>query len=234
MWLIIAIIGAVIYFQFFHQEPKKKKSGARGSVKRQNNQNYKADIPGINWIFQREINEPGVPPIVNTYREKLNGKSFEYIIKMTYLATEKGENRVQNGHMIMQITEPLLELMRLGYLETHEVEGLLSVNYDFLIAHYPTYGLIGQLKNLQDMYNYLKGIPILEKSLLNAFLEIQVRKEMFKLIKKDGFILNEDLSKIESFNEIEFQESLISRLVRSNQIKEEKIGRSITYKFLEK
>lgn len=114
----------------------------------------------------------------------------------------------------MQLSEPLLELVRLKYLEDYEIENFLSETYTFLIEYYPAIGASGQLKNIQDILNFFPTIPIFQKFLNDAFIEIKARKEILKKIKIDGFVYKKDLKEIESFNEVALKEYLINRLIQ--------------------
>lgn len=236
MWLVLAIIAAVIYFLFFYQEPKKKKSGARNSAKRQKSQDSKADIPGINWIFQRKIDESGVPEIVNTYRKQLNGKTFEEIIKYIYVATHEVNDKMQSSLIFMQITEPLIELQALKYLDWDDVQYSQKASFEFLIIQYSIAGAIGQLKNVRDLYYFFnKEIPILEADLIRAIScvenEAQFRLALMTKLKTEEFVYQKDFKLIKGYDKIESEiYDLIKKLINTNQIEKSKQGKYVIYK----
>ena len=236
MWLIIAIIGAVVYFHFFYQEPKKKKSEAGSSSKRQKIQNSKADIPGINWIFQPNIDAAGVPPIVNTYRKQLNGKTFEEIIKYIYVATHEVKDEMQSSLIFMQITEPLIELQALKYLDWDDVQYSQKASFEFLIMQYSIAGAIGQLKNIRDLYYFFnKEIPILEADLIRAISyvenEAQFRLALMTKLKTEEYVYQKDFKLIKGYDKIESEiYHLMEKLINTNQIEKSKQGKYVIYK----
>jgi hypothetical protein len=193
--IIVILIGAVLFYFYSQQQ------GSNRNI-------VKQKVPGENWIFNPEIDKEGVPPIVNTYRKQLNGKTFEEIIKYVYVATEQIQDQMQSALIFMQITEPLIELQELKYLDWEDVQYAQKSYFEFLIFHYADTGAIGQLENVKDLYYFFdQKIPILEK-------------------------YQKDLKYIQGYNEIEFIEHIIGRLINSNIIKRSKEGRFVVFKLI--
>lgn len=238
MWIVI--IGVIALFIFFnYKEPKTKKRSA-AKTNQGKRQRPKTDIPGIDWVFKRELNAEGVPPIVNTYRKHLNGKGFEDIVKMIYFATEVEKNQFQSALMFMQISEPLLELMDLKYLERDEIEPLMKHFFEILIQQYSIGGAIGQLENIKDLYYFSnRNIPIFEGDLINAISnaknEAEFRRELLKKLKTEEFVYQKDFKLIKGFDKIESGiYNLLEKLVNTNKIEKSKEGKYVIYKLKNK
>jgi hypothetical protein len=218
--IIVILIGAVLFYFYSQQQ------GSNRNI-------VKQKVPGENWIFNPEIDKEGVPPIVNTYRKQLNGKTFEEIIKYVYVATEQIQDQMQSALIFMQITEPLIELQELKYLDWEDVQYAQKSYFEFLIFHYADTGAIGQLENVKDLYYFFdQKIPILEKDLLSAFHKAKFRNELIAKLKKEGQVYQKDLKYIQGYNEIEFIEHIIGRLINSNIIKRSKEGRFVVFKLI--
>lgn len=234
MWtIIILFIGAVVYFSFFYKETKSKNSGQKSRSSYTRKLNSESVKPSFDWVFKREIDQPGVPTVINNYRKVLNGYDYKKIVKsLKGIAQIKDD--IQKNLAYLQFVEPLAELERNGNFEMNEDMPHLFFDhffldlFNFLNAYYPAIGAQGQMKNLEDICKFIPELNGFEQSL--AFGEIQLREEILQIIKKNGFIYNKDLTKNESFKDYSLGRNLIYRLIEYNIIEEGKEGRYVIYK----
>jgi hypothetical protein len=239
MWFILIILAALaIYFNFFYQKESKKQV-KRETTRQPGKKSIKTNNAANNWIFQRQIDEPGVPPIINTYRKHLNGYTFKRLMK-NFKNIETIEDEIQRNIAYLQFVEPIAELERNGMFDDYDEILFPSYNMDhlypnvlrFLNEYSPVIGANGQLKNLEDIGNF---IPELSDAVEEqAYIELKARNEIISIIKKNGFIYRTDLFELESFKAVHLQEYLINRLISYGQIEKDKKGKFLIYKLIEK
>ena len=234
MWtIIILFIGAFVYFNIFYKETKSKNSGQKRRPTQTRRRNSEAKIPGVDWIFKKEIDQPGVPTVINNYRKVLNGYDYKKIVR-SLKGIVQIKNEVQRNLAYLQFVEPLAELERNGNFEMNEDMPHLFFDhfflelFNFLNAYYPAIGAQGQMRNLEDICKYIPEVNGFEQSL--AYGEIQLREDILQIIKKNGFIYNKDLNKDERFTNYSLGRNLIYRLIEYNIIEEGKEGRYVIYK----
>jgi len=228
MWTLIILIGGiVIYFQFFYKEPKSKNSGQKLRSANSKGQNSEAKKPEVDWIFKREIDQPGVPTAINNYRKVLNGYDYKKIVR-SLKGIAKIENEVQRNLGYLQLIEPLAELERNGNFEMNEdmphlfFEHFFFDLFNFLNGYYPAIGAQGQMKNLEDICRFIPELSGFELSLDDY--KFKVRDEILKVIKNNGLIYQKDLKNIDNSNDV------MSSLVRYNVLEKGKEGKYVIYK----
>jgi len=77
MWIVIILIaGIFIYFWYSNNETKGNNSEQRRNSPKASSQKLPFKKPKADWVFQREIDQEGVPEIINTYRKFINGYDY--------------------------------------------------------------------------------------------------------------------------------------------------------------
>lgn len=234
MWTIIILIaGIVIYFQFFYKETKSKNSAQKNSSTQSSSQYSEGKKPGTEWVFKREIDQPGVPTIINNYRKVLNGYDYKKIVR-SLKGIAKIENEVQRNLGYLTYIEPLAELERKGCFEMFEdipnyfFDEYLHDVFTFFNEYYPAIGARGQLKNLEDVYNFIPELNGMGAGI--DYAEFEAHDEILKTIKKNGIIYAKDMKMMESFNRVNLKEYLINRMLSYNVLEKGKEGKYVIYK----
>lgn len=228
MWtIIILFVGAVVYFNFIYKKTKSKNPRQKNSSTQSGKQNSEGKKPGTDWVFKREIDQPGVPTVINNYRKVLNGYDYKKIVRCLK-GISQIKDEVQRNLGYLQFLEPLAELERNGCFEMNEdMPQLLfeefSYNlFNFLNQYYPAIGAKGQMKNFEDICKFIPELKGYEESL--NFGSFNDRDDILKNLKGKGLIYQKDLSQGNLNND------LISSLVRFDVIEKGKEGRYVTYK----
>ena len=223
----ILIIAVLVYYLLIHNKNKTQKRNYSTAPKRKS-QSVKKDILKEDWIFNKEIDSPNIPEIINTYRKHISGYNFEKV-KKSISVFKRIKNEINRSQSIIQLIEPMLELSKKDYLEDYEVDDLLFTVFTFLIEYYPIIGANGQLKNLEDLSKFFPESVIGDFDFKEAYLELKMRNEIITIIEKDGLLYQKDLVKIENFEKLNLQKYFMHRITELGVIKKEKKGKFVIF-----
>jgi hypothetical protein len=224
-----------IKFPLFH---KKASSDSLEINTTKPSQNKTAvNISLDSWRFKREIDQANVPTVINSYRKVINVYNYKMIVK-ALKKIEKIDNPIQRNIAYLRFIEPLAELNRLGYYDVNEDLPTLLFDpfifdlFTFLSEYYPAIGARGQIKNLEDICNFIPELNGITNMI--DYAELDAHDDIIKKINETGFIYAKDLQLIDSFNRVNLKEYLINRMLTNNIISKSKDGRLVIYKLSER
>lgn len=237
MWVLIIVVVIIVYFKYFYNKPQKKASRQNMRSNTTLKKDFKPTKPSPDWTFEREIDQPGVPHTINTYRKAINGYDYKKIVRHLKVIS-KLIDPIQKNLGYLQFIEPLVELEKNGQFEFNA--DMPNISLDYLLYDmfncfnevYPVIGARGQMENLNDICKFIPELNGWEKNI--AFVELELRDRILKSINENGFIYSKDIDKIDGFSNYNLNKNLVYRLLNYGIIEISKEGRYNIYKLKSK
>jgi len=175
-------------------------------------------------VFNEDPNEEGIPFLVKTYRKFNNGKNQDKLQDLFMYSSSQGMDNMQSNLFKLQFAEPIAKGL-IGF-----EPDILSYVFSDLLHSYSISGVIGQIKNIEELINYFPEYSYAKKYVEEAYLEIKAKDEILKIIKEEGPILKKDLlPRLQYYPKLYLQENFLFRLLTQKVIQTRKRGKFVEY-----
>ncbi|WP_319499629.1 hypothetical protein [uncultured Draconibacterium sp.] len=218
--VILIIVGVVVVLYFYRQNKTAEKEKVEVNVQ--------TSRKGENWVFERELGHKGIPPIIETYRKHLIGMNKTQIEESlnVFLGIQ---DEIEKSQALMQLSEPLMELADLGFIGRSRVDMILINSLQYLLECYPVIGAEGQIRNVQDVYNFCINKDDEAIEFEKVWDELAARNELLDIIARDGKIYQKDLKALKCYNQVSLKENFMLRMLSYGILERKKEGKFVVY-----